>query len=211
MSVRELHAATLSLAVPGSEALSSGPAVTGPGAGARTPARLRAIVDAHYDFVWRTVRHFGVEDANAEDAAQQVICVLARRLDQVAPGAEMAFLFSTALRVASDARRAARRRPVAEPLEVDAIAAAVPTPEELVDQRTARELLRRILEALPFDLRVVFVLFEIEELTVVEIAALVGIPVGTAASRLRRAREAFHAIVRRIQAARRSTAGRNSR
>ena len=60
--------------------------------------------------------------------------------------------------------------------------------------------------AAPFgpELRAVFVLFEIEELSLSEIAGLLGIPAGTAASRLRRARETFRAIVKRRQAAERS-------
>jgi RNA polymerase sigma-70 factor (ECF subfamily) len=63
-----------------------------------------------------------------------------------------------------------------------------------------RAVLRAVIDAIPTDLRVVFVLFELEELTLAQIAAMVGIPIGTAASRLRRARESFHGIVRRMQA-----------
>ena len=162
--------------------------------------RLREIIDRHCDFVWRTVRYLGVEESGVEDAAQQVLCILARRLGEVAPGAEMSFLFSTAVRVASETRRAARRRPAADDAEVDALVATMPSPEELIDERRARDVLHAVLEAIPTDLRVVFVLFEIEELSLAQIAALVGIPNGTAASRLRRARERFHGIVRRMHA-----------
>ena len=45
--------------------------------------RVRALVDEHYDFVWRTLRYLGLTDADAEDAAQQVMCVLARRIADV--------------------------------------------------------------------------------------------------------------------------------
>jgi len=169
--------------------------------------RLREIIDRHCDFVWRTMRYLGVEESGVEDAAQQVLCVLARRLGEIAPGAEMSFLFSTAVRVASEVRRAARRRPTADDSEVDALVASLPSPEELVDQSRAREVLRAVLEAIPTDLRVVFILFEIEELTLAQIAALVGIPAGTAASRLRRARESFQGIVRRMHARHRPVVG----
>jgi RNA polymerase sigma-70 factor, ECF subfamily len=162
--------------------------------------RLRSVVDAHYDFVWRTLRYMGVPDATAEDAAQEVMCVLARRLDQVAQGAEMSFLFSTAMRVASEARRAARRRPAASDQDIDTISAQAPSADDLVDQRQALALLRDVLDALPVDLRIVFILFELEELTIPEVSALVGIPTGTAASRLRRAREHFQGLVRRLRA-----------
>jgi RNA polymerase sigma-70 factor (ECF subfamily) len=176
--------------------------------GAATPdTRLRAIVDRHYDFLWRTLRNFGVDDANVEDGAQQVLCILARRLAEIAPEAELSFLFATAMRVASDARRAARRRPVVPIESVEELVAIAPSPEELVDERRAREVLRRVLDAMPIDLRVVFVLFELEELTTAQVAALVGVPAGTASSRLRRAREHFQSMVRRFHAEQRRTRG----
>ena len=83
----------------------------------------------------------------------------------------------------------------------EALVAATPSSEELLDERRAHELLRRVLDALPVDLRIVFVLYELEELTTGEIASMIGVPLGTAASRLRRAREAFLNIARRMQAA----------
>lgn len=61
-------------------------------------------------------------------------------------------------------------------------------------------MLRRVLDALPVELRIVFVLYEIEEFTVPQIAETLGIPSGTVASRLRRGREQFRAIVRRMHA-----------
>jgi RNA polymerase sigma-70 factor (ECF subfamily) len=52
-----------------------------------------------------------------------------------------------------------------------------------------------MLDQMPLDLRVVFVLYEIEELKMAEIATVVGIPQGTVASRLRRGRAHFAAQV----------------
>ena len=49
------------------------------------------------------------------------------------------------------------------------------------------------------DLREVFVLFEIEELSIQEIAELLEIPLGTVGSRLRRARQAFNDKVSRYK------------
>jgi RNA polymerase sigma-70 factor (ECF subfamily) len=173
---------------------------------AQTPAeRLRRTMDTHYDFVWRTVRFLGVPEESAEDAAQQVFCVFARKLDKVVAGTEVAFLFSTAYRVASDARRAARSRPRASECDVDALAAQLPLPDEMVDRQRARAALQRILDGMSEELRAVFVLFEIEGMTVPEIAALMDIPAGTVASRLRRAREAFQSALGRLQAARART------
>jgi RNA polymerase sigma-70 factor (ECF subfamily) len=172
--------------------------------------RLRRIIDERYDFVWRAVRFLGVPEANAEDAAQLVFCVVARKLRDIAPEAESSFLFATASRVASEARRSARRGLATSDRNVDEIEAPLPTVDDLLDQRRARQTLDEVLGAMPIDLRSVFVLFEIEELTVPEIATAVGVRVGTAASRLRRAREEFRAILKRRNAAQ-CYAGRGGR
>ena len=49
------------------------------------------------------------------------------------------------------------------------------------------------------DLLEVFVLYELEGFTSPEIAELLGIPLGSVASRLRRAREQFRAAAARLQ------------
>ena len=72
-------------------------------------ARLAAAVRANYPFLWRSLRRLGLQAADVDDAAQQVLSVFARRLRDVEVGAERAFLFQTAVRVASDARRAHAR------------------------------------------------------------------------------------------------------
>jgi RNA polymerase sigma-70 factor (ECF subfamily) len=173
-------------------------------------ARLRQLVDAHYDTVWRTVRFLGIQEANAEDVAQQAFAVIARRLGDVPPGAERSFVLATAWRLASEHRRASRRRPPAVGEDVDRLVAEAPSPEQLLDQKRARAMLHDILAAMPENLRIVFVLHEIEELTLPEIAAAIGRPLGTATSRLRRAREEFHAVIKRIETAA-STARRRAR
>jgi RNA polymerase sigma-70 factor (ECF subfamily) len=163
------------------------------------PGRLRAMLDEHFDFTWRALRRLGLPEHTADDAAQRVFLVASRRLASIQPGSERAFLFQTAVRVACSERRAvARRREILsdEPLEGD----SPPAPDELLDRRRARELLDEALAGLDLDLRIVLVLFELEELTVTEIAATVGIPRGTAASRLRRARAEFSAVLVRLRA-----------
>jgi RNA polymerase sigma-70 factor, ECF subfamily len=172
--------------------------------------RLRRMVDGHYGAVWRTVRFLGIPDATAEDVAQQVFCIAARRLAEVTPGAERAFLLATAWRVASESRRAARRRPPTSDSDVNEIEAPLPSPEDLVDQKRARAALQSVLSAMPADLRMVFVLYEIEELTLPEIAAAVGAPLGTVTSRLRRARDEFQRAVKRRNAAATSSARKGS-
>jgi RNA polymerase sigma-70 factor, ECF subfamily len=163
--------------------------------------RLRALVTEQYDFIWRSIRRLGVPPTDVDDCAQQVFWVASRKLDEIRPGSERAFLFGTALRVASDARRSrTRRREVPEQGEGAEALDPAPDPEELADKQRARALLDEVLDAMPMDLRAPFVLFELEEMKAAEIAAVLDVPVGTVASRLRRAREEFQKIVARVKA-----------
>jgi RNA polymerase sigma-70 factor (ECF subfamily) len=165
--------------------------------------RLRAIVRENYAFLWRSLRRLGVTAADVDDAAQRVLGVLSRRLADVADGSERAFLFQTAFRVAQETRRARRRDRMALDQErVDGEADPAPLADEALASAEARALLDEVLDAMPLDVRAVFVLFELEQLTTSEIAALLAIPPGTVSSRLRRGREEFESIARRVRARR---------
>lgn len=164
--------------------------------------RLARLVSDQFPFVWRLLRRIGVHESDADDAAQQVFIVLSRRIQDVRADAERAFLFSTAMHVGSRARRNRVRKREDFGVELEAQADEAPSQEDLIDRRRAREMLDALLEEMPFELRIVLVLFEIEQLSTTEIAELVGIPLGTAASRLRRAREDLAARVSRVEARR---------
>jgi RNA polymerase sigma-70 factor (ECF subfamily) len=152
------------------------------------PVRVEAFVREHYAFVWRVLRRSGLAPADADDAAQRVFLIAAARLDTIASGSERAFLYRTAARVASNAHRSLRRRRETTGFEGAEEPAPLPAPDDLLDQRRARELLDRVLSELSDDLRAIIILFEIEGLRVPEIAEALGIPGGTVSSRLRRAR-----------------------
>jgi RNA polymerase sigma-70 factor (ECF subfamily) len=153
--------------------------------------RLRALVDAHWEFVGRLLRHLGVTEVDLDDAVQQVFLVASDKLDDIRAGSERAFLAKTGVNIAARVRRSrGRAREVA--VEVDA-ADPAPTPDEQLDRERALAWLHEILEGMELDLRSVFVLYEVEEMTMAEIAVAMEIPPGTVASRLRRAREEFRA------------------
>jgi RNA polymerase sigma-70 factor (ECF subfamily) len=176
-------------------------ATTGGNEGGAGQARLRELVEGQHDFVWRSVRRLGVPRCDVEDAVQKVFLVAASKLASIRYGSERSFLFQTALRVASDSRRTQRRR--REVMEMDGDeepASQALSSEELLDLRRAREQLDRILDEMPLDLRAVFVLFELEEMTMAEIAKVLGLPPGTVASRLRRARATFQERVNETHA-----------
>jgi RNA polymerase sigma-70 factor (ECF subfamily) len=163
---------------------------------------LRRLFDDNYASVWRLLRRFGVPARHLDDAAQDVFWVAARRLESIRPGSERAFLYGVALRIAADRARQRRAQPaLADPEELFRVEDPAPSPEEHLETRQARVLLDAALDRLPLELRAAFVLAELEGFEVRQIAELEGIPVGTAASRLRRAREEFSAIARRMRAA----------
>jgi RNA polymerase sigma-70 factor (ECF subfamily) len=163
-------------------------------------ARLTRVAQEHLDFVWRCLRRFGVPAADADDAAQQVFLVAADKLSDVPVERERAFLFATAARIAANARRSIRRRQSA----YDSLSMAPEEPsvsqDELSDQLRARALLDQVMADMPEDLREVFVLFEIEEISIQDISTTLDIPIGTVGSRLRRARQAFQQAVTRHRA-----------
>jgi RNA polymerase sigma-70 factor, ECF subfamily len=165
------------------------------------PARLRAMISEHLDFTWRSLRRLGLPPDAADDAAQRVFVVASQRLGDIAVGCEKAFLFNTALRVAASARRTfARRREVLQGDAESESADSAPPADVLLDKERARAVLEDLLEELPTDLRAVFVLFELEGMATSEIAKTLEVPDGTVASRLRRARQAFRAALKRYKA-----------
>jgi RNA polymerase sigma-70 factor, ECF subfamily len=165
------------------------------------PLSLRALFEEHYAFVWRLLRRLGVPPAQLDDAAQEVFWVTARRLTDLRPGREKPFLYGVALRIASSDARRRRSAPAgADAEELKNLADPKPSPEECLAERQFRAVLDLALDRLPRELRTVFVLAELEGLEVQEIARLEGLPVGTASSRLRRAREEFGAIAKRLRA-----------
>jgi RNA polymerase sigma-70 factor (ECF subfamily) len=166
-------------------------------------ARVTSAVAAHYEFVWRSLRRLGVPVEGADDAAQEVFCVFAKRAKDVAIEKEKSFLFGVAMRVAQAARRKRSRRSSVEAdgggddrlSDVPSDAAG---PDALVDAARARATLDALLARMPPELRAVFVLHEIEEMTMAEVAIVLDRPPGTVASCLRRARGAFHDLVQAL-------------
>jgi len=167
-----------------------------------TPGNFSVFVRAEFVWVWRLLRRIGLSPADADDATQQVFLVAARRGGEVHGGSARAFLYGTALRVAANARRSLRRRREVPSEAAGERCAHDQHPDELLEQRRARVLLDALLAQMPLDLRRLLVLAEIEQLTVQQIADLEGVPLGTAASRLRRARSVFFDLLEREQQAR---------
>jgi RNA polymerase sigma-70 factor (ECF subfamily) len=151
-------------------------------------------------FIWRVLRRLGVRAADIEDVCQEVFVVVHRKLPEFAQRSSLrTWLYSIALRCASDHRRRAHveREQCASELADAPIEAAQ---EASVADRQARVVLDRILDTLDEPKRAVFVLYELEELTMAEVAEAVACPLQTAYSRLHAARDAFEAAVKRHHA-----------
>ncbi len=151
-------------------------------------ARIEQLIHQHADFAARTLRIFGLSAADADDGLQEVFIVLARRLDDIRPDAEKTFVFRVAQHIALRMRES-RSRKREDVVEEPPARATTATPEVILDNREALQLMSTIVGGLPEPLREVLVLFELEEVSTVEIAQMLNIPRGTVVSRLKRARE----------------------
>ncbi len=160
---------------------------------------FRAIYDAHFGFVWRTLRRFGVREEDAGDLVQAVFLVAFARLDDFEGRSKLdTWLFSICYRVACNARRARlRRREVAvDPVSLDSYAA---WPQDSTEARDCLLKVEAILRGLPWRQSQVFVLSEVEELRDPEIARRLGISGSTVKYRLRTARRQFTREARRLR------------
>lgn len=158
--------------------------------------RLDGMFRAHHELVWRTLRRRGLGPDAAADMVQQAFLVAAERLDDIHLGSERAFLVGTALRLARSAWRGSLRLQLEEDMDIHAGRAP-----DIADARSAIDLLDLALSKIDPALVEVFVLFELEGFSSPEISTMLDMPLGTIASRLRRAREAFRVVANRIELA----------
>lgn len=162
------------------------------------PARLREAFEQHGAFVCRSLRYLGVPEADLDDLLQEVFLVVSKRLsDYEEKGRARAWLYSICTRVVSSHRRTLRRRREAGPVEE----AAEPAPQlERVQDREALELGWKLLQELPEAQREVFLLYEVEDMPMSEIAQALSCPLQTVYSRLYKARERILEQVQRLAA-----------
>ncbi len=163
-----------------------------PARGAAPPVPTFAqVYAAHSTFVWRSLRRLGVPAADVEDAAQETFVVIHRRLAEFEHRSSVkTWVFGICLRVASDWRKRAhlKRETTFDEAPVQRTQSG-DLPTAAIARRQARQKLDRALDALDEDKRAVFVLFELEQLPMQEVADTVGCPAQTAYARLYAARK----------------------
>jgi RNA polymerase sigma-70 factor, ECF subfamily len=158
------------------------------GAGLAVPPFAQLYAD-HAAFAWRTLRRLGVRDADVEDVTQEAFVVVHRKLPEFDGRSSVkTWLFGICLRVASDYRRRAHVRRE-ESVESVPETSAEPTQGLALERRQARAVLDQILETLDEDKRTAFVLFELEQWPMAEVAEVMGCPLQTAYARLYAARK----------------------
>jgi RNA polymerase sigma-70 factor, ECF subfamily len=166
---------------------------------------LGAIFDRNFDFVWATLQRLGVREADLEDLAHEVFLKVHMRLDDYDSSRPIRpWLFGFAYRVAAGHRRLVRHRTEVFGQSVEPID-PVRLPDESAEAHEENALVRAALDAVDFDRRAVLLLHDGEDVPVPAIAEELGIPVNTAYSRLRVAREEFGAAVRSLRKRRRAS------
>jgi RNA polymerase sigma-70 factor (ECF subfamily) len=149
-------------------------------------AGFATIFDEHAPFVLRVLRHLGVADRDLQDQSQEAFVAVFRGLEGFAGRSSLrTWIYGICLHVASNYRRRAyirSERAVAElPERAD--------PNDPLAERQQWSTLRRLLDSLDADKRDVFVLYELEELSMKEVAEACDCPLQTAYSRLHAARK----------------------
>ncbi len=172
------------------------------------------VYEEHFAFVWRSVRRLGVPEDQADDAVQDVFLVVHRRLKEFENRSTVrSWLFGIVANVVRDRRRTARRkdprvRGAGDGPDVESLAdPGGRSPHDSLEQADAVRVLHELLDALDWQKREVFVLVELEQMRIPEVADAIGENVNTVYSRVRAARQAFNDAVARYRAREERRAG----
>lgn len=177
---------------------------------------FEAIYDRYADFVWRSVRRLGLDEATAEDAFQEVFVVVHRRLDDFEGRSSIkTWLFGIAIGVVRNHKRSLKRKRIdtskrAEDALDTLHADTSEQPDEQAERTRAVKLLYALLDELDNEKREVFVMAELEQMRGTEIAAATGMNLNTVYARLKAARTQFEQAVSRHRARADFAQGRTS-
>jgi RNA polymerase sigma-70 factor, ECF subfamily len=150
-------------------------------------------------FVWLSLQRAGVRQADLDDVCHDVFVIVQRKLPEFREGAQVRpWLLAICARTAANYRRRAHVRLEQSSSsvnggEAEAVAAApeMQRPDHELARRRALQQVEAILSRMSPLKRAVFIMFEVEGMACLEIAAELGLPVGTVYSRLNSARKFF--------------------
>lgn len=167
------------------------------------PLTITEVHAEYAQFVFRTLQQLGARPADLQDLHQEVFIAVHEKLQTYDPSRPMKpWLFTFCWNIIGNYRdRSCNKNELVEVKVMEAgDHAHNVTPEKLLEEAQRRKVLDEVLDDLDLDKRVVFVMFEIDEMRGEDIANDLGIPLNTVYSRLRLARIAFNAAVIRRQA-----------
>lgn len=161
-----------------------------PDLGEWTPPSWDEVVRTHSARVYRLAYRLSGNQHDAEDITQDVFIRVFRSLENYTPGTFEGWLHRITTNLFLDtARRKARIRFEGFPDSADdRIQGREPSPAQAYDDRHFDADVQQALDALPADFRAPVVLCDIEGLSYEEIAATLGIKLGTVRSRIHRGR-----------------------
>lgn len=189
------------------------PTASPAGADVRAPmdaAEFAVLYDDNVAFIHRAVRRLGIHEPALEDVVQEVFLTAFRRYPTFRRQSSLrTWLYGIAIHVVRLHRRTTVRAGLHGIIDASAgdeservADASTARPDVVAETRDAWRTLMRLLDELDDDKREIFVLAELEELPVPEIADLLGLKLNTAYSRLRLARGAFEAALGRLRSSR---------
>jgi RNA polymerase sigma-70 factor, ECF subfamily len=156
---------------------------------------FHVVYQQYFDFVWSSARHLGAAADAVDDVVQDVFVVIHGRLSTLQnPEALRSWVYGIVRRTVSNHRRSRKNRDAAGAklgAELQLTGSAQPSPLDLAERSAELELLESVLAALDEAKREIFVMVEVLEMTVPEVAQALEIPLNTAYSRLRLARKSF--------------------
>lgn len=162
------------------------------------------IYKTYFGFVWSCTRRMGVRENELDDVVQEIFIVIHGKIATLAqPGSLRSWIYGIIRRTVSTYHRARRAKVAStEALtsEPEMQYPQQPSPQELAEQSDQVKMLWSLLAKLDPPKREVFVLAELDELTVPEIASAIEVPVNTVYSRLRTARQELETALARHHA-----------
>lgn len=163
------------------------------------PAESSGCLEAYrreLDYLIGSLRRLGVASRDLEDVLHEIFLVMLKRWDDYDRERPLRpWLFGIAYRVAAGQRRRFAREVSSDEQEAEFEGEG---PEEALATSEARRLLLRALACVPIERRAVLIMHEVDETPMKDIAEQLEVPLFTAYSRLRKARQELDAALTRL-------------
>lgn len=164
-------------------------------------ARFAELYRDNFAFVWRTAKRLGVRESHQDDVVQEVFLIVHRKLDAFEGRSSLrTWLYGITIRVVRDHRKSRALRDEPTGLDFDALATSAESPARELERAEAARMLHAILDSMDEEKREVFVLSELEQLSIPDAAEALSVNVNTAYARLRAAKQIFESAVSRLRA-----------